>query len=231
LQESLARVGLSSLGCCEAHTLASVDAVLHVLAQLLHLDIALTPSAQAPGFDEGYTLLESNTRALFGPAPPKRAVHIMVTLASEAAADPTIVAQLIGQGTNAVRINCAHDDAPAWGRMVEHVRRAAHEAGQRCAIHFDLGGPKLRTGATGRPFALRVGDQLVLTRSLEPASTTLIPPRVPCTLPLALEHVQTGEPVWFDDGKLGYPSRNASRTSGPLKRSSPSWARSGSASF
>jgi pyruvate kinase len=203
LQETLARQGLSSLGRCEAHTLASLDAVLHVLARLLGAELALPLSARAPGFDEGSALLEANARALFGPAPPKRTVRIMVTLPAEAAVDARLVAELIGQGTNAVRINCAHDDSRTWEKMVEGVRRAAREAGRRCAIHFDLGGPKLRTGAAVRPISLRPDDRLVLTRGPQAPSKVEELPRIPCTLPAALERVQVGERVWFDDGKLG----------------------------
>jgi pyruvate kinase len=202
LQEVLARHGLSSLGRCEAHTLASLDAVLRVLARLLGVKPALAPSAAAPGFDEGFALLDDQARALFGPAPPTRSVRIMVTLPSEAQEDGTLVRELIGQGTNAVRINCAHDGPQAWGRMVEHVRRAARESGRRCTIHFDLAGPKLRTGATV-PIRLEQGDHLVLVRGPTAAPAGDGPPRVPCTLPQALERVRTGEHVWFDDGKLG----------------------------
>jgi pyruvate kinase len=209
LQEVLARQGLSSLGRCEAHTLASLDAVLGVLARLLGARPALPPSAAAPGFDEGFALLDAQARALFGPAPPTRTVRIMVTLPSEAQEDSTLVRELIGQGTNAVRINCAHDGPQAWARMVEHVRRAARESGRRCTIHFDLAGPKLRTGAT-TPIPLRQGDHLVLTRGPTAASPSDGPPRVPCTLPQALERVRAGDHVWFDDGKLGGVVRSVS---------------------
>jgi pyruvate kinase len=202
MQEILARHGLSSLGRCEAHTLASLDAVLRVLARLLHASPALPPSAAAPDFDEGFSLLDDQARALFGPAPPNRSVRIMVTLPSEAQEDSTLVRELIGQGTNAVRINCAHDGPQAWANMVEHVHRAARESGRRCAIHFDLAGPKLRTGAIA-PISLQQGDHLVLVRGPTAAPPGDGPPRVPCTLPQALERVRAGEHVWFDDGKLG----------------------------
>ncbi len=210
LQDILARQGLSSLGRCEAHAQASLDAVLHVLARLMGRALALTPSSGAPSFDEGQALLDAHARALFGPAPPTRAVRIMVTLASEAQEDITFARELIGQGANAVRINCAHDGPQAWAKMVENVRRAARESGRRCTIHFDLCGPKLRTGAT-LPVALRPGDRLVLTRSPLPLPLPDDPlPRVPCTLPAALERVRAGEHVWFDDGKLGGVVENVS---------------------
>jgi pyruvate kinase len=45
-----------------------------------------------------------------------------------------------------MRINCAHDDAAAWARMIEHLRRAEAAVGRSCRVVMDLGGPKLRTG-------------------------------------------------------------------------------------
>jgi len=202
LQESLSRVGLSSLGRCEAHALWSVDAVLTVLARLLGEDLALQPSAGAPDFDEGYGLLEGNARALFGPEPESRSVRIMVTLSSEAADDPRQAHELIEQGADAVRINCAHDDPGVWERMVEHVRSASRSLGRPCNVHFDLGGPKLRTGPAGPTIPLSKGDRVMLTRSQE-VGATAAPPRIPCTIPSVLDGVRAGEHVWFDDGKIG----------------------------
>ncbi len=45
-----------------------------------------------------------------------------------------------------MRINCAHDDARAWLRMIEHLRRAEQLLGKSCRVVMDLAGPKLRTG-------------------------------------------------------------------------------------
>lgn len=45
-----------------------------------------------------------------------------------------------------MRINCAHDDETAWGRMIEHLRRAERALGRSCRVVMDLAGPKLRTG-------------------------------------------------------------------------------------
>jgi pyruvate kinase len=44
------------------------------------------------------------------------------------------------------RINCAHDDADAWLRMITNIRAAESATGKRCLISMDLAGPKLRTG-------------------------------------------------------------------------------------
>jgi pyruvate kinase len=58
---------------------------------------------------------------------------------------------------------------------------------------------------------LKEGDTLILTRSGEigrpavydKAGELLAPARIGVSLPLILEHAKTGEPVWFDDGKIG----------------------------
>jgi pyruvate kinase len=70
----------------------------------------------------------------------------MVTMPSEAAADPRVARDLVERGMDCARINCAHDGPHAWAAMVDNVRKAAAEAGRPCRILMDLAGPKLRTG-------------------------------------------------------------------------------------
>lgn len=70
----------------------------------------------------------------------------MVTIPSEAAEDPVLVRALLAHGMDCARINCAHDDAEVWGRMVAHLRSAERDLGKPCKIFMDLAGPKLRTG-------------------------------------------------------------------------------------
>ncbi len=145
LQTRLARRGLSSLGWAEAHVGATLDAVLTALAAL-DGDAWAPPEDPPVSFDAGDRALARHTAALFGAAPPGRETRVMVTLPSEAAADPGLVRQLIEAGMDAARINCAHDDAEAWARMAENVGRAAREVGRPCRVVMDLAGPKIRTG-------------------------------------------------------------------------------------
>jgi pyruvate kinase len=70
----------------------------------------------------------------------------MVTLPSEAAANPGLVRGLVERGMNLARINCAHDDPTAWRAMAQHVRVASAASGRSCLVAMDLAGPKLRTG-------------------------------------------------------------------------------------
>lgn len=158
LQRRLAALGLSSLGRAESHVLASLDAVLGLLRRLKGKRQA--PDQPRIGFERGGELLETHTHALLGATPTTRTVRIMVTMPASAADDYPFVRRLVDEGMDCARINCAHDDAAVWERIVNHVRRAAEESGRPCEIAMDLGGPKLRTGPLEPgPQVLRVRPQ------------------------------------------------------------------------
>jgi len=84
------------------------------------------------------------------------------------------------------------------------------------AVYKDATRPRLHARAGQIPprqqtLFLRVGDTLVLTRSLEPGEPgqdatdrdPARPARVGVTLPAFFDCVQPGHPIWFDDGKIG----------------------------
>lgn len=148
LQEQLAMLGLSSLGRSEAHVLAALDAVLGILHRLAGRPTwEWSSMPPALSFAAGHRELADHTAAVLGPLPRDRGVRIMVTMPSAAAHDYELVRQLVASGMDCMRINCAHDDAVAWARMVEHLRRAERDTGRACRILMDVAGPKLRTGA------------------------------------------------------------------------------------
>lgn len=145
LQERLAQAGLSSLGRCEPHVLANVNAVIDVLSRCLQRRSATVGRHAAPSFGEGDQILKRNGETLFGINPRTHDTRILVTLASDAAVDFAAVRQLLVEGADCVRINCAHDDPAVWGQMVANVRRAERETGLTCRILMDLAGHKVRT--------------------------------------------------------------------------------------
>ena len=151
MQTQLAALGLSSLGRCEANTLAGLNAVLGVLTRLEGPTAAPAkrPAMMRPPVDfvSGPLQLERHTRRLLGRRPPNRATHIMVTMPSEAAHDAKLVEGLLRSGMDIMRINGAHDDVTAWRALVGHLNRAKRATGMRCKVLVDLAGPKLRTGA------------------------------------------------------------------------------------
>ncbi len=145
LQEELARLGLSSLGRSEAHSLAAINCVLGHLCALHDSPEECRLNRIVPIAD-GHIALTDNARALLGKEPDGRAARIMVTLPSEAATDYALVRSLLEAGMDCVRINCAHDAADAWSRMIQHVIHARNELGRGCRVLMDLSGPKVRTG-------------------------------------------------------------------------------------
>ena len=123
---NLRLLGLSSLGRTESHVLTAVQTVHHVLNALLCDSDGSLPSPEEPalGMGEGIELLEANTDSLLGPAPPGRKVRIMVTMASDAATDYELVRDLVRNGMDCMRINCAHDNPKVWLGMIQNLQKA-----------------------------------------------------------------------------------------------------------
>jgi pyruvate kinase len=331
LQQDLALLGLSRLGRVEAHVRSSIDAVLDALRALAGLPDGGHGPHSSVSIKTGGMYLNAHARALLGAGAGtgKRRTRIMVTMPSEAAADPELVHRLLVAGMDIMRINCAHDDAETWQSMIRHLRAAEQTTGRACRIYADLAGPKLRTGAiraAGRlariktrrdlwgrvttearvwltsrshpqqptvavdtmlplddavlaamqardaldvddargsqrrlivqerfgaswlahcrqnayigdgaecrlyrnddvlvqgtigplsevfqPITLKVGDTLLLTRGDAPGAPAeldangrlLAPARIPCTLDAVFDAARPGQPIWFDDGKIG----------------------------
>jgi len=204
LQGDLVPWGLSSLGRCEAHVVPTLDAVVATLGAAC----GETPLMAAPRrrvFARGEERLRRNTAELFGPPKPHRTISIMVTLATEAADDYTLVRSYVEAGMDCARINCAHDSAPGWEQMIAHVRRANEELGCTCRVLMDIAGPKVRTEAVLAPkkgARLHDGDHVLLTRAapVEPLESAF---QAQCSVPTVLDVLRPGDPVWIDDGKIG----------------------------
>ncbi|MDX5481376.1 MAG: pyruvate kinase [Hymenobacteraceae bacterium] len=179
LQESLAQLGLSSLGRAEGHVLASLQAVRNHLCLLEQCPLVQKPLTVT--YAESTTLLAKHTEDLLGPTPPKRSTRIMITFSTDLANDYELVVRMMKTGMECARINCAHDDKRTWSSMVRNIRQAEKETGLSCRILFDLMGPKLRTGP------LKLGPQVIAIRPAQnelgqiaaPAKVWLAPPHAP----------------------------------------------------
>lgn len=215
LQLRLATLGLSSLGRAEAHVLATVEAVLEVLHRLAGR--SWSPSIPEGGridFAGGQQLLAQHTEALFSVPNPGSQVRIMVTMPSEAAEDGTLIHDLLAQGMDCMRINCAHDNPAKWMRMIEHLRIAQKTLGLSCKIAMDLAGPKLRTGPLEPgPAIVRIRpNRDAYGRVTAPARIWLTSREAPQLSPKAadaclklpqewLSHLRTGKSVKFRDAR------------------------------
>ncbi|NVO32453.1 pyruvate kinase [Hymenobacter lapidiphilus] len=209
LQQRLAALGLSSLGRAEAHALATVESVLAIVQALLAPAAAVPSPETTPDFEGGPRLLAGHSNACLGPAPAAHNVRIMVTMPGEAAGNYELVRNLLREGMNCMRINCAHDDATAWSLMIAHLRRAEQELGKTCRVSMDLAGPKLRTqGLPPAPAVLKVKPTRdAMGRVTAPARLWLAARQHPATattlaFPVAwLQGLRLGSRVSFKDAR------------------------------
>jgi pyruvate kinase len=226
-QDALYPLGLSSMSNCESHVMPNFDAVIHALYALEQLKpfskyfdaegayehLESTPNRKRDFQQAGFQL-DREIDALLGKPGQGRRTRIVVTLPSEAAEDKAWVQSLIEGGADACRINCAHDDADIWNRMVEHVRSAERKTGKNVRILMDLAGPKIRTGsvtpltkrdrlAAGDGFWLHpeTGWKWVEGGPVAFGKTKVNPQfLISCTLPEALAKVKKDDRVFLDDG-------------------------------
>lgn len=198
LQSRLVALGLSSLGRAEAHIRPSLQALEATLARLVGQP-ATWPRPEA--FREGPDRIGAAQEAFFGPHPVSHATRIMVTLPSEAADEPGLVAQLLDAGANCLRINCAHDGPEVWARMLAHIRAADARRGYPCPVLMDLGGPKIRVTEVfeARRHLLR-GDRfrIVLGAGDLDGET----PALTISEPGLIARLRPGNTVLIDDGKI-----------------------------
>jgi len=206
IQERLSALGLSSLGRTESHVLTSVNKVLDALHRLAQIPVPeCTAPAPINGFEEGRMHLRQHTEALLGPPPAKRNARIMVTMPTEAANDPRLVEQLLANGMDCMRINCAHDDASAWKNMIGHLRDAEQSLGRKCRVLMDLAGPKLRTGP------IEPGAQVIkwsprrnlLGHVTAPAKIWLFPEDQPSASPVPADACLPVQGAWLDRLSIG----------------------------
>ncbi len=214
LQLQLAELGLSSLGRAEAHVLATVDALLVALQALAGQRGEPSANEADVTFARGTQLLAEHTLGLLGETNRARGVRIMVTMPGEAATDYTLIHNLMQQGMDCMRINCAHDNQATWLEMIKHLRRAEAALGRSCPVAMDLAGPKLRTGQIqAGPAVVKIRPQRdSLGRVIAPARVWLCAqnasaaPPSPATASLPVDgdwlaQLDVGSHVTFEDSR------------------------------
>ncbi len=208
-QKKLGNLGLSRVAKAERHLMASLRTNRYLLEGLLGKK-PTTSLRTGLTFKKSKRLHRSNAKALLGYRSKNRRTRIMVTLPSEAADNYQLVHDMIAEGMNCARINCAHDDEEVWGKMVEHVRTASAKLKRKCKIAMDLGGPKIRTGALKPGPKVRKfrPDKDVRGRVVHPCTVWLgmeaHPDNSFLHLPLSSElpeSLQVGDTLWFKDAR------------------------------
>ncbi len=204
LQREMMRHGLSSLGRLESRVLITLETVEAALEALVCGN--QTPAnwpAPTGAFFEGEVRLQKNAHALLGGSTESNVGRVLVTLSLEAAQEAGYMVEIVRRGADVVRINCAHDSADDWARMVANTHAAASAVGRRIPVLMDIAGPKFRIGKVKRQPGerLNAGDQFRLVRdpllfSDDPTIEAV------CEPPNVLGQLAVGTEVSLDDGKL-----------------------------
>src|SRR6266498_533886 len=140
LQDQLHIYGLSSLASSESHIHSQLQAILQRLGENYSNEELDDCDYQHSRFD-----VKQKALSLFGEKNDPGIPYIMVTFDSSFAGNYGQIKNLLQNGMNIARINCAHDDEKMWAKMIHLVRKACHQTGLKCKIYMDLAGPKIRT--------------------------------------------------------------------------------------
>ena len=150
IQSRITDSGLIGFGRIENHVMSGLDSIRKITS-FLNEDTEGRKSLKGITAVKGRKILKKNTRVLFGRKPEKRNTRIMVTIPSSASEDYEFIKDLIRTGMNCARINCAHDNADIWKKMIDNIKKAETELGRKCTVMMDLAGPKIRTGVIKSP--------------------------------------------------------------------------------
>jgi pyruvate kinase len=195
LQKQLHHMGLSSLASSESHIKAQV---ISVMAWLGHPEHVQNEIDSATGLKQ----LQHNITDLFGKPGKNEAPPIMVTFDTNFAEDFQMICDLLENGMQVARINCAHDGEPTWIKMIENLKKASDKMNIPCKLYMDIAGPKIRTQIIGSKHKdarvkVNLGDELILT---DKQKVTKAKKFVRCTQQGIIENLKPGQRVFFDDG-------------------------------
>jgi len=126
-----------------------------------------------------------------------RRTKIIATVGPASDSDASLDA-LIAAGVDVFRLNFSHGTHASQSATCLRIRAAATRAKRDVAILQDLGGPKIRTGATrdGRPIAVHTGDRLRIVTGDMPC----VPGLVSTTFEGLAKAVKPGDPLLIADG-------------------------------
>ncbi|WP_420601788.1 pyruvate kinase [Flagellimonas sp.] len=145
-QKRLKNIGLTRLSKAGGHLKSSLLKTRYILYSLLGKP-PIPADKAGLSIKNGKRLLTRNTKELLGYRSKGRRVRIMVTQPTEASSDYKIVHDMVGNGMNCARINCAHDDKEVWTKIIANIKKASKAHGKQVKIAMDLSGPKIRTGS------------------------------------------------------------------------------------
>ncbi|NAS14443.1 pyruvate kinase [Poritiphilus flavus] len=208
-QKRLKNIGLTRFANAEGHIKASVVNTRYILSKLLEQE-GIIPHKSGLSIKKGKRLLNSHTKSLLGNRSKGRRVRIMVTQPTAAAYDRQLVYNMVQNGMNCARVNCAHDNAEVWKGIIDNVRETAEELGREVQIAMDLAGPKIRTGriVPGPKIRKFSPEKDHFGRVVNPARVVLVPEEdgivEPQFLPVPadlLDGIRMGDKLQFTDSR------------------------------
>ncbi|PRX56404.1 pyruvate kinase [Flagellimonas meridianipacifica] len=209
IQTKLKELGLSRLANAEGNILESLINTHNLLKFLTNENGEFVQNGELE-IGKGKRKLEEHAEALFSNGGKNRRVRIMVTMPTEASTDYEMVLEMVKNGMDCARINCAHDSPEVWKKIVENLRKASEACNANVKIAMDLAGPKIRTGALGegpkvKKFRPKRNDEGVVE---SPAAIVLVPEdkqsRGPDEIPVPsqwIELVQLGDKFVVQDAR------------------------------
>lgn len=209
LTEQLENIGLSSLEEASKHVLYTLEKILNNLK----FEIDKPSSVTIPVPLDAKTISNQRVEELFGISSHQLPSAIMVTLDAKMIYEPELMKELLMNGMDIARINCAHNHQEIWIQIIEALRKAENELkeegkyrNRNCKIYMDMAGPKVRVGRL-QPGEISVikGDSIRLYLEPEkighPADADR-PAGIPVTLAKAFRNVQKKDRIFIDDGKI-----------------------------
>lgn len=169
IQKKLKDLGLTRFANAEGHIMASLLTTRFLLGKLVDEGNSTSLSGTW-SIRKGRRLLNGHTKDLLGYRSKGRRVRIMVTQPTEAAFNYKMVEQMVKNGMNCARINCAHDGPQIWKKIISNVHKASKNLDKKVKIAMDLAGPKIRTGQ------LPDGPKVKRFRPQKDVSGTIISP-------------------------------------------------------
>ena len=200
LQNNLHEMGLSSLASSEGHIHRQVQAIRERLGKN-YREKELDPCDVLWSNDA----VKNKTQLLFGQKETDDQPYIMVTFDSSFVNDFTLIKNLLLNGMNVARINCAHDDESVWDSLILLLKKACTKTGKPCRIYMDLAGPKIRTNIINKGkkkgcVKVKEGDIIWLSESNEgfAKKDVVISPNESGIL----SKIKKGDRIFIDDGVI-----------------------------
>ncbi len=200
LQDKLHIHGLSSLSSAESHIHSQLQCVLQRLGKQYK-----RAELDKCTYDYSRLQMMKKSKMLFGEKKDTATPFIMVTFDSSFAENYALIKNLLQNGMNVARINCAHDDEVIWSKMIQHLKRACRFTGLTCKIYMDLAGPKIRTkllmkGNDKGKVKIKEGEVVWLADDVKgfKEDAVVISPNETGII----QQLKKGERVYIDDGMI-----------------------------